>query len=370
MRARLAALAAMAAVSLPVWAAGTQARPREEVRMAQERRPARQVICADGGAGGYEAFPDLVRLRNGDLLCVFYAGFEHISLPGDRLPRGARVCSVRSTDGGKTWGPPQVVADTPWDDRDPHICQLSNGTLLCNWFTYYAGSPTRRPGEGTRYKEIWVARSTDNGHTWSEPELIPTTADDHYGVGGPIRELPGGTLLMPIYRELPDPLRVWSLVILSEDGGKTWSRPYVVDPENDDNDEPDVVALPDGRLLCVMRSNRGENIMWKSVSRDGGRTWSRSEPIGFPGHAPYLLRTRRGILQCAHRLPGTSLHYSLDDGRTWSQNVLIDDVTGAYPSLVEMPDGHIVVVYYEEGPGSSIRMRRFRATRRGIRFLD
>ena len=29
---------------------------------------AHQVICQDAGAGGYEAFPDVVLLRNGDLL--------------------------------------------------------------------------------------------------------------------------------------------------------------------------------------------------------------------------------------------------------------------------------------------------------------
>ena len=329
-----------------------------------------QVICRDGGAGGYEAFPDVVRLKNGDLLCVFYAGYGHVSLPNDKLPRGARVCSARSTDGGKTWGPPEVVADTPWDDRDPHVCQLAEGTVIANWFTYYAGSTTKRPGEGVRYKEIWLARSTDSGHTWGEPELIPSTADDHYGVSAPIRQMPDGTCLMPIYKELPDPLRVWSLMITSTDGGKTWSEPHIVDPDNDDNDEPDIIRQPDGSLLCVMRSNRGDCTMWQSVSRDGGQTWTKSTPIGFPGHAPYLLRTSTGILLVAHRLPSTSLHYSLDDGKTWSPSVLVDTVGGAYPSMVEMPDGRILIVYYEEGEGSSIRAQFLTAGKDGIKFDD
>ncbi len=104
------------------------------------------VVCKDAGAGGYQAFPDVVRLRGGDLLVVFYAGYDHVSLPRPDLPRGARVCSVRSRDGGRTWGELQTVADTPWDDRDPSVCQLSDGTLVCNWFTYYAGRPERRQG--------------------------------------------------------------------------------------------------------------------------------------------------------------------------------------------------------------------------------
>ncbi len=339
-------------------------RPWEMIRL-QHRH---QVICKDAGAGGYEAFPDVVRLRNDDLLCVFYAGYGHVSHPNADLPKGARICSVRSTDGGKSWGPAQVVADTPWDDRDPSVCQLPDGTVLVNWFTYYHGGPSVRPGNTAKYKEIWLARSVDNGHTWSEPELIEPTANDHWGCSSPIRVLPDGKLLMPVYRELLDPLRNWSAVIISEDSGKTWSRPHMVDPDNDDNDEPDVVALPGGELLCVMRANVQGNTMWSSTSRDGGRTWSRSQALGFPGHCPYLLLTSRNILLLGHRLPGTSLHYSLDLGKTWSENVLMDQVSGAYPSMVEMPDGRILFVYYEEGEGSSLRALFFEATEDGIKF--
>jgi hypothetical protein len=43
-------------------------------------------VATDGGAGGYEAFPDVVRLGDGRLLCAFYAGYGHISTPTDALP--------------------------------------------------------------------------------------------------------------------------------------------------------------------------------------------------------------------------------------------------------------------------------------------
>jgi len=328
------------------------------------------VVCRDAGAGGYQAFPDVVRLRSGDLLVVFYAGYDHVSLPCKRLPRGGRVCLARSTDGGTTWGRPTVAADTPWDDRDPSICQLSDGTLICNWFTYYAGRPERRPGNTAAYKEIWLACSTDDGRTWTKPRLIPSTADSHYGCSSPIRQMPDGTLLMPIYHETRDKdgkYVIRSFVIFSRDKGKTWSSPSVVDPDNTDTDEPDIVRLPRGDLLCVMRTNYGKS-MWRSVSKDGGRTWSRAAPIGFYGQAPYLFRTSRGVLLCGHRGPGTSLHYSLDDGNTWGANVQIDSCNGAYPSMAELPDGRILFVYYEEGKGSAIRAIHFRATPAGIKF--
>ena len=31
-------------------------------------------VCQDAGAGGYEAFPDVCRRADGQLICVFYAG--------------------------------------------------------------------------------------------------------------------------------------------------------------------------------------------------------------------------------------------------------------------------------------------------------
>ena len=330
----------------------------------------RVVVCSDAGAGGYQAFPDVVRLRSGDLLVVFYAGYAHVSFPRKDLPRGARVCSVRSRDNGKTWGGLQTVADTPWDDRDPSICQLADGTLICNWFTYYAGRPERRPGNPVGYKEIWLAFSSDDGKTWGEPQLIPSTADSYYGCTTPIREMPDGSLIMPIYHETHDKDNkyvILSLMIFSHDKGKTWSKPFVVDPDNIDNDEPDITRLPDGHLLCVMRTNYNKS-MWKSLSTDGGKTWTKSEPIGFMGHAPCLFRTSGGILLCGHRHPGTSLHYSLDDGATWSDNVQIDSYGGAYPSMAELPDGRILFVYYEEGKGSAIRAVFLKPTPNGIQF--
>ena len=76
------------------------------------------------------------------------------------------------------------------------------------------------------------------------------------------------------------------------------------------------------------------------------------------------------ILLLAHRLPQTSLHYSLDEGKTWSENVPVDDCIGAYPSMVELKDGSVLIVYYEEGAGSNIRARRFRLAQGGIDWLS
>src|SRR5262249_26073306 len=99
---------------------------------------------------------------------------------------------------------------------------------------------------------------------------------------------------------------------------------------------------------------------------DGGKSWGRVQSLGFRGHSPYFLRHSSGMILLAHRLPGTSLHWSFDDGKTWQGPLAIDSVIGAYPSMVELPDGSVYCVYYEEGKGSSIRGARLRVDKMGV----
>jgi hypothetical protein len=70
---------------------------------------------------------------------VFYGGYGHVSKPNAEWPKGGRICMVRSNDEGRTWTKPGILYDSDVDDRDPHIAQLKDGTLICSFFTYPAG---------------------------------------------------------------------------------------------------------------------------------------------------------------------------------------------------------------------------------------
>ncbi|HOZ48348.1 MAG TPA: exo-alpha-sialidase [Candidatus Hydrogenedentes bacterium] len=316
-------------------------------------------VCTDAGAGAYEAFPDVCRLSDGRLMAVFYAGYGHVALPNEQLPMGGRVSYCTSADEGRTWSAAETLYDGPDDDRDPSIAQLKSGRLICNFFSLRKAEGQQPPwiGLGT-----WMVSSDDLGKTWSEPKQIA----ENYYCSSPVRQLSDGRLILGVYAE--DEGKSWGAVTLSEDDGGTWSP--VIDIDNGGmrlDAETDVIELRDGRLFAAQRG-RDETMAW-STSADGGKAWTVSAPFGFPGHCPYLHRTLDGIILMAHRLPATSLHYSLDEGKTWSDNVPVDSVGGAYPSMVNLRDGSVLIVYYEEGEGSSIRAKRLRAGRSGITWI-
>lgn len=313
-------------------------------------------VCRDAGSGAYEAFPDVCRLKDGRLMAVFYAGYTHVSLPNAEHPRGGRVAACFSSDEGRTWTLAETVFDGPDDDRDPSIVQLSDGRLLCNFF-----SLRKKKDSGYRGLGAWLVESSDGGKTWSPARMISP-----YYCSAPIRELSDGKLILGLYMETGDD--AFGAVAISTDKGQTWSAPYDIPNGGIRLDaETDVIQLKDGTLYAVQRTEKES--MRFSRSSDGGVTWSVSEPIGFPGHCPYLHRTPDGIVLLAHRLPNTSLHYSLDDCATWSQNVPVDSLVGAYPSMVTLNDGSVLIVYYEEGDSSSIRARKFKVSASGVEWL-
>lgn len=316
-------------------------------------------VCRDAGAGGYEAFPDVCRLSDGRLMCVFYAGYGHIAVPNATLPKGGRISYCTSADEGRTWSQPKTLYDGPNDDRDPSITQLPDGRLMCSFFSLEW--PT--PGGPYQSQGSFLVTSSDLGKTWSEATLI---AKGYY-CSSPVRVLSDGRLMLGLYAE--GPAGQWGAITQSGDGGQTWSPPVNIDSAGMPlAAETDVIELKDGRIYAALRAESG-SAAW-SESTDRGRTWSVAKPLGFPGHCHYLHRAVDGSILMAQRLPMTSLRISRDECRTWSEVVDVDSVIGAYPSMVTLRDGTVLIVYYEEGGGSDIRAKRFAVQRDGVKWLQ
>jgi sialidase-1 len=323
-----------------------------------------RVISRGSAAGSYQAFPDVCRAANGDIIVVFYAGTGHGTPPSPQWPKGGRICTVRSGDEGRTWTEPEVLYDDDHDNRDPHIAQLSDGTLVCSLFSVWTEGGTPK-GSGAQ-----LVRSHDGGKTWDK---TAQAACPTYWCSAPVRELPDGTLVLGVYYEGNG--RAWGGVIRSTDKGQTWSAPIPIGKGAGLylDAETDVIRLKDGRLYAALRGGGGANMHY-ATSGDEGLTWTAVKDIGFKGHCPHLNRRTTGeILLGVRRLPppsfDTSLYVSRDECATWQGPYQLDTVGGAYPSTVESKDGSVLAVYYEEGEGSAVRARRFRLTAKGVVFL-
>lgn len=308
-----------------------------------------QLVCSGADAGGYAAFPDICRLQNGEILCVFYSGYGHVSLPKAEWPKGGRIMAVRSRDEGKTWSAPAVIIDTTRDDRDPSVVQLKDGTLLCNWFSYEGEN------KGTNSIRVLLSRSTDGGATWGTPYALEVDIPYWLACSSPARQLADGSLILGLYHESVDGKTAFGSTIKSYDGGKTWADFQTIGENNPVrlDAETDVIALKDGRLLAALRSSSAN--LFFSFSPDQGKTWEPVQDAGFKGHCPYLLRHSSGLLLLGLRIPGSSVYWSSDEAKTWQGPLQVDTRVGAYPSLLETKDGQVLFVYYEEGDGSGIR---------------
>lgn len=249
------------------------------------------VVVAKAADGKRAFFADIVRLRSGRLLAVYREGVAHTGQDG-------RIMLTESADLGLTWSTPRMVVDSPLDDRDPKIFQASDGTVLLSFFETDWTATVKLP-VGT-----FVSRSTDDGATWSEPVHAgtnlqypggkPQSAASH----GPVVEVTGGELLLPLYGVLPGGKGNSATVVRSTDGGRSWSKDTEsVIAENGVDDttaigfyEPVLAVLPGAdRVVAFVRSNEAR-VGYLAHSSDAGRTWTPAKRTKIPASSHHLLR--------------------------------------------------------------------------------
>ena len=287
-------------------------------------------------------------------MCVFYAGWTHVSRPGKRHKNGGAIALCRSTDGGETWSAPRIILDTPLDDRDPAVWQCDDGTVVVSAVSV----DWKRAAPKTKgWCYAYLAESTDDGKTWSDHKELRIGTDRDITVWTEPRKLASGDWLWPVYRNHYSETTTGFL--RSTDGGRTWGDIYYLDPNSKSTDEPDVCQFPDGTLFCAMRPTTQPH-MWGSFSRDDGKTWSPLKALPFYGHCANLLYTQSGLTLLAHRDPGLTIHLSRDEAKTWPDAVMIDPAGGAYSQMLELDKDRVLVVYYTEGIRSQIRAQVLR----------
>ncbi|MFF5292499.1 sialidase family protein [Paractinoplanes globisporus] len=243
------------------------------------------IVVARAGTGLVPHFPDLVSRGGGRLLAAFREGTGHLG------PRG-RISVVGSDDGGQTWGAPRVAVDGAYDDRDPKLACLADGTLLLSYFVIDWSSKPRHTTLGT-----YVRRSDDGGLTWSEPA---TGGMGMTGGGilawhashGAVLELPGGDLLYPIYGHRAEEKWWRASVVRSTDGGRTWDDEVTIAAGEGINFQEPTLTLVGDEVVSMIRTD--DVPAYLSRSADGGRTWSEPMPTDMPASSHHALALESG----------------------------------------------------------------------------
>lgn len=337
------------------------------------------VKVRSGGQDGVHTYriPAIATSNNGTLLAVYDVRRDN---SGD-LQGDIDVGLNRSTDGGETWEPMQIIMDMgEWGGRpenengigDPAILVDRNtGTIwvAALWIHGYpdthAWFSSRQGMEPEETGQFILVKSEDDGQTWSEPINITHQIKQPewhlllMGPGNGITMSDGTLVFAAQYKdenEMP-----WSSIVYSSDGGETWT---IGEPVRSNTTEAQVAETEEGTLMINMRDNRGGARAVYTTS-DMGRTWQehassrqalqepvsmasliRSNPEGSDYNHNYLLFSNPNSTAARVNM---SIKLSKDYGVTWPSEyqILLDENRGFGYSSLTMVDDETVGILYE-----------------------
>ncbi|WP_329237241.1 exo-alpha-sialidase [Actinoallomurus sp. NBC_01490] len=368
---RRTAAVGLLAAALPLATAGAAS-----ARTAPEFT--QQVIFAQH-TDGYSCFriPAIVRANDGTLLAFAEGRVNGCGDAGD-----IDLVLKRSTDGGRTWGPLQVVLPGNGDTRGNPAPVVDRRTgrivLMTTW----------NPGDDDTIRHPFVQTSDDDGATWSAArdltgELVRPEWNSWYATGpghaiqlqhGPHK----GRLIVPANHEgdggaLKGGPQGGHLDY-SDDGGLTWK--IGADDTRTTNDvspgELSATELADGRIYVNARDNTGTDPGNRNTatSSDGGLTFDapfRTLPkVDAPKVQGSVLRAGKKIYLSVPDHPVTrevmAVRTSSDNGKNFQKlGKVINWGPSAYSDLVDLGGDRLGLLYEagQAGPYEEIRWARF-----------
>ncbi|MFJ7335166.1 exo-alpha-sialidase [Streptomyces sp. NPDC101110] len=351
-----------------------------------------QVLFKASQDPGYACFriPAMVRTTRGTLL-AFAEG--RVLNCGDAAD--IDIVVKRSTDGGRTWGPLQVVTEGAGDTHGNPAPVVDRGTgriLLAE--TYNTGRADAGNCTVPCDRTPHLQYSDDDGRTWSQPrdlsdEILPEDWNSWYATG-PVHGIQltrgrhAGRLVLGVNTETWNGSRVsanHAALVISDDGGDSWeigaTDTWPIAQDGTFRQKPSEVTLTeraDGALLVSGREQDGTDLGHRSqtLSVDGGDSFAtpfRDLPdLYTPQVQGATLRLGHRMLLSAPADPDRRrtmmVRSSYDGGRTWESvdrgTVVTTDWSG-YSDMAPV-DGTTVGLLYEAGAVDArdeIRFARF-----------
>jgi hypothetical protein len=313
----------------------------------------------------YYITPWLSRLDNGDLMVTAREAHRRRKDQIGHVDPTARGVAIRSRDGGRTWSEKTILDDETYrfsQTEDVPWTQLSGGSLFLNLYAWRVSPlPLGAQPDGNRhyvytFEGLYGIRSNDRGKTWTMRTPITVASLPKLAARVPVTQMPDGELVLPVYgfTRMNLPTSAW--LIRSRDRGATWGEHALIATDPDGKvrfDEPFLLRKRDGGMIAMIRTG---GYLYQSNSSDNGRTWSKAGPTKIWGYPAHLLELPDGRILCTYgyRRAPFGLRYCLsrDGGRTWDvdREVVLRADGGSgdlgYPSVVELGDGRVLMVYW------------------------
>ncbi len=359
-----------------------------------------------GGSWGKWQFPMMRRLADSRLVVWFSVGADSVE------SYGKGVAWAISSDEGKTW---QMQPSKPASEIDAGVF-LPNGERLravqqvsqsvgkltlpkpiCEFVCSFGSSWRLYPPESFPPKMTqWVFERSVDGKSWKRETPTVTIPDWVRSVVTERSDTPGltgqreGLVILPIlqgkmriapdqslwavtyeWRMQGDRARYVPVFLRSTDGGHAWRmqgeiryQPDIqADPPAEKRDgftEPDYEFMPDGSLICLMRTSDGCGLgpLYLTRSTDNAKTWSKPVVFDSFGKIPQLLTLKNGVTLASYGQSGgpgyfvvratkdpaglawtepTKITYSPGDGSAW-------DSCG-HTEMVPLDDHSALLVY-------------------------
>lgn len=347
------------------------------------------------GTEGYRSFriPAMVALPNRELL-AFCEG----RVNGAQDFGNIDVVMKRSTDGGDTWSPLQVVAEfgeLQLGNPAPVVDLTDPAFPQGRVFLFY-NTGNNHEGEilkGHGIKSCEYKTSIDNGVTWSAPVDITTQVhrpnqpavnpaynfaeDWRYTANTPGHAMQlqsgkfRGRIFVAANHSAGEPQKAAGHYAAhgywSDDHGQTFTLGASVDLPG--SNESMAVELSHDRLMMNCRNQRGDQrARIVAISQDGGATWDKPrfdttliDPVcqgSLLGLGTQDGQTVVAFCNAADtkRRDNLTLRISDDEGLTWKRSFSLakapDGVRGdyaAYSDMAQLDDSHIGVLYEREG---------------------
>ena len=335
------------------------------------------------------AFPTLVRLDDGDIICGYSVG------GGPDVTGGTHWS--RSTDGGLTWsheGEILAPTESPKTTNHLRLSRTRDNKVLAYGGRHYPG-PEIPPEEHCPNEPV-LCISEDGARTWSAPRVIPNSVGKPLEVSCPIVVTADSRWLAPA-ASVTRLDRYGEIVVVFEspDEGKTWPNTHTVleHPEHQTGYlEQKLIELTPGHMMavCWTMDYRNDSDLEDhfALSHDGGRTWGEPHSTGMRGQTMtpiwlgddrlLVLYNRRygdqGVRMCLVRFTETDWRVEFE-GTLWDARTSHQRSTGAdsinelklfafgLPSAMRLDGEHFLAMHWCKEDGVfGIRWTRLRVS--------